>query len=92
LVGLGQFGFREVTLSSLEILSVPYVSVSDFILHIVYVIDACALASILPSLSLIDMIYYSPETQWTPASVQGVGVNFQIDMDFASLRRCETCS
>jgi hypothetical protein len=76
LVGLGQFGFREVRLRSLEVLSVAYVSVSGFILHIVYVKDACALASTLPSLSLIDMIDCSPETTGTPASVQDVGVDF----------------
>jgi hypothetical protein len=34
LEGLGQFGFREVTLSTLEVLSVAFVCVSDFILHI----------------------------------------------------------
>jgi hypothetical protein len=31
---LGQFGFREVMLSTLEVLSVAFVCVSDFILHI----------------------------------------------------------
>jgi len=30
--------------------------VFSFILHTVYIVDACALTSILPSLSLIDMI------------------------------------
>jgi len=43
LEGLGQFGFREVTLSPLEVLSVAYVSVSEFIRHVVYAIDACVL-------------------------------------------------
>jgi hypothetical protein len=38
--------------------------------------DACALNSILPSLSLIDMIYCTADTKATPASVQGVGVDF----------------
>jgi hypothetical protein len=31
------------------------------------------------------------ETKATPASVQGVGVDFEIFMDFASPQRCETC-
>jgi hypothetical protein len=48
----------------------------DFILHTTYTVDACALTSILPSSSLIDMIYCTPDTIATPASVQGVGVNF----------------
>jgi hypothetical protein len=36
------------------------------------------------------MIYYTPDTKATPASVQGVGVDFYIDMDFASPQRFET--
>jgi hypothetical protein len=63
-------------LSPLEVLLVAYVSGWDFILHIVYVIDACAPASTLPSLPFLHMIYYSPETKATPASVQSVGVDF----------------
>jgi hypothetical protein len=43
--------------------------VFDFIIHIAYTVDACALTSILLSLSLIDMIYYRPETKATPASI-----------------------
>jgi hypothetical protein len=58
--------------------------VFDFILHTAYNVDACALTSILPSLSLIDMIYCMTDTKATPASVQGVGVDFYIDVDFAS--------
>jgi hypothetical protein len=58
--------------------------VSDFILHTAYTVDACALTSILPSLSLIDMIQCTPYTKATPASVQGDGVDFYIDMDLAS--------
>jgi hypothetical protein len=50
--------------------------VFDFILHTAYTVDACALTSILLSLSLIDMIYCTPNIKVTPASVQGVGVNF----------------
>jgi hypothetical protein len=63
----------------------------DFILHIAYIVDACVLTTILPSLSLIDMIYFTADKKATPASVQGVGVDFQIDMD-GSPQRCETCS
>jgi hypothetical protein len=50
--------------------------VSDVILPTAYTADACALTGILPSLSLIDMIYCVAETKATPASVQGVGVDF----------------
>jgi hypothetical protein len=57
-----------------------------------YTVDACAFTSILQSLSLIDMIYCTPDTKATPASVQGVGVDFGIDMDIASPPRFETCS
>jgi hypothetical protein len=47
-----------------------------FILPTAYTVDACALASILPSLSLIDIVHFTPYTKATPASVQGVGVDF----------------
>jgi hypothetical protein len=50
--------------------------VFDFILHTAYTVDACALTSILHSLSLIDMMYCTADTKETPASVQGVGVDF----------------
>jgi hypothetical protein len=50
--------------------------VFDFILLTVYIIDARALTSILPSLSLINMIYCTAATKATPASVQCVVVNF----------------
>jgi hypothetical protein len=43
----------------------------------------------LPPLSLID-VYFTAETKATPASVQGVGVDFEIDMDFASPQSYET--
>jgi hypothetical protein len=43
--------------------------VFDFILHIAYTVDACALTSILTSLSLIDMIYCTADTKATPASI-----------------------
>jgi hypothetical protein len=46
--------------------------VFDVILHTVYT----ALTSLLLSLSLRDMIYFTADTKVTPASVQGVGVNF----------------
>jgi hypothetical protein len=50
--------------------------VFDFILHTAYTVDACALTSTLPSLSLIDMLDCTTDTKATPASVQGVGVDF----------------
>jgi hypothetical protein len=36
------------------------------------------------------MIYFAPDTKATLASVQGVGVDFEIYMDFASAERFET--
>jgi hypothetical protein len=65
--------------------------VFDFILHIAYIVDACAVTSVLPSLSLIDMTHCTAHTKPMPASVQGV-VDFEIDVDFASPQRYETCS
>jgi hypothetical protein len=56
----------------------------DFILHTAHTVDVCALTSILPSRSLINMTYFSEVTKVAPASIQGVGVNFLIFMDFAS--------
>jgi hypothetical protein len=38
------------------------------------------------------MVYFTADTKATPTSVQGVGVDFWIDMDFASSHRFETCS
>jgi hypothetical protein len=38
------------------------------------------------------MIYFAPDTKAMPASVQGVGVDFEICMDFASAERFETSS
>jgi len=73
-------------------LSVAVASALDFILHIPYVVNSCALISILPSLSLTDMIYCTPEKKPTLTSVQGVGIDFCTDMEFASAYRCETCS
>jgi hypothetical protein len=58
--------------------------VFDFILHTAYTVDAGALTSIMPSLSLMDMIYIATDTKSTTASVHGVGVDFQIYKDFAS--------
>jgi hypothetical protein len=43
--------------------------VFDFILHTAYNVDACALTSILHSLSLIDMTYFTEDTKATPASI-----------------------
>jgi hypothetical protein len=50
--------------------------VFDVFLDTVYTVDACALTSIFSILSLIDMIYWTEDTKATPASVQGVGVDF----------------
>jgi hypothetical protein len=50
--------------------------VYDFILHTTYTVDACSLTSILPSLSMIDMIYCTVDTKATPLSAQDVGVYF----------------
>jgi hypothetical protein len=36
---------------------------------------------------LIDTIYFTADTKATPASVQGVGVDFEIDTYFASPQR-----
>jgi hypothetical protein len=66
--------------------------VFDFILHTAYTVHAWALTSILPSLSLIDMMCWTADKKATPASVEGVDVDFEIDMDIASPQRCETCS
>jgi hypothetical protein len=43
--------------------------VFHFILQIAYTVDAFALTSILSSLSLIDMTYFTGDTKATPASV-----------------------
>jgi len=59
-------------------LSVAIASVLDFILHIPYVLDACALPSILPSLSLTDMMYCTPEKKPTLVSVQVVASIFTL--------------
>jgi hypothetical protein len=50
--------------------------VFDYILHTAYTVDAYALTSILSSLSMIYMMYCTADTKATPASVQGVGVDF----------------
>jgi hypothetical protein len=50
--------------------------VFDFILHTAYNVDVCALTSILPSRSLINMTYFTEVRKATPASVRGVGVDF----------------
>jgi hypothetical protein len=50
--------------------------VFDFIFPTAYTVGACALTSILPSLSVMDMIHCTQYTKATPASVQGVGVDF----------------
>jgi hypothetical protein len=44
----------------------------DLIFHIPYVIEACKIPSIMPSLSLTDMMYCTAQKKPTPASIQGV--------------------
>jgi len=41
-------------------------------------------------MSFVDMMYRTPEKIQTPASFQGVGVDFKIDMYFASPQSCGT--
>jgi hypothetical protein len=52
----------------LEVLSVKCF-VFDFILHTTYTVDACALTSIEPSLSVIGMTYFTADTKATSASI-----------------------
>jgi hypothetical protein len=81
LKGLGEFRLGYVTL---RYVTLSYVGstvgkicfVFHFIFRIAYTVDACALTSILLSLSLIDIIYFTSDAKATPASVQGVGVDF----------------
>jgi hypothetical protein len=56
-------------------LKVQSVRIFRRILHTPYTVGACALTSILPSLSLTDMVYCRADTKATPASVQSVGVD-----------------
>jgi hypothetical protein len=72
----------------LEIQSQFFFFIYDFIFHTAYTVDACAFISILPSLSLINMIYCTADTIATPASVQGIGVDFYIDKDATHPQRC----
>jgi hypothetical protein len=48
----------------------------NFILRTVYIIGARAIASILSSVNLRQMMYCTADTKETPESVQGVGVDF----------------
>jgi len=66
--------------------------VSYFILQTAKTVDACAITSIPPSLSLTHMIYFTADTKATPASVQCFGLDFQIVMYFAFPQYFETCS
>jgi hypothetical protein len=50
--------------------------VFDFLPHTACTVDACALNRILLSLYLRGMMYCMADTKATPASVQGVGVDF----------------
>jgi hypothetical protein len=73
LQGLGEFRLGYVRFGNIV---GKICFVFDFILNSAYTVDACALTSVLPSLSLIDMIYRRPARKATSASVQGVGVDF----------------
>jgi len=66
--------------------------VFDFIFHIAYMVDACAVTSILLSLFFIDMTPCTARRKPTPASVQSVGVDFEFDMDSTSPQLCEMCT
>jgi hypothetical protein len=65
--------------------------VFDIILHTAYTADTCTPTSILYSLSLPDMIHCMAGAKAKGASVEGVGVDFQIDMDSVIPQRCESC-
>jgi hypothetical protein len=60
--------------------------VFDFILYFVYVVDACALSTILPSLSLIDYLHAAEKSD------ASIGVHVEINIDFASPYRLQTWS
>jgi hypothetical protein len=62
LQGLGEFRLGYVTLRYVGSTVSKICFVFDFILHTAYTVEACALTSILPSLSLIDMVYCTPDT------------------------------
>jgi hypothetical protein len=70
------FGCVYVRLSEIGSTVGKIFLVFDFIIHTAYTVGACALTSILPSLSLMGMLYSTADTKATPASVQGVGVDF----------------
>jgi hypothetical protein len=71
LQGLGEFRLRYVGSTVGKICFV-----FDYVLHTAYVVDSCARTSILASPSWIDMTHCTADTKATPASVQGVGVDF----------------
>jgi hypothetical protein len=70
---LGEFRVQLVQVGS-TVSNICFVF--DFILHNAYTLDAGALTSMLPSLSVIYMIYITADTKATPASVKGVDVDF----------------
>jgi hypothetical protein len=53
-----------------------FVSISFFTLHTPF--DACAVTSMLPLLSLIDITYCTPDTKATPASVKASASIFRL--------------
>jgi len=48
----------------------------DFILHIAYIVDACALTDILPSISFIGMVCFRTYTKATPCRFRASASNF----------------
>jgi hypothetical protein len=52
--------------------------VLDFILHIAYTVDACALTRILLSLPLIDMIHCTPDTKATQGQFRASASIFRL--------------
>jgi len=71
---LVEFRLSYGTLGWISVAKIYFVL--DFILHTAYTVDACALTSILSSLSMINMIHCTADTKATPVSVQGVGVDY----------------
>jgi hypothetical protein len=55
--------------------SVRFVSFSIFSSN-AFAVDGCPLTSIVPSLPLIDLVYFTEDTNATPAWVQRVLVDF----------------
>jgi hypothetical protein len=69
-LGVVRLGYVRLCLVSTQyVLSVATPCVLEFVIHFPYVVDACALPRILPSQSMTDMMYCTPEKKPTPTSV-----------------------